>query len=59
MKKSLPCMFLALTIFSLNALPAQAIQQEKQSIKDQKELAQQPGQFCFELPLMGIFCYDL
>lgn len=58
MKRSLPCVFLALTIFNLNALPAQAVWQEQKSQKVFNLLTKNPGLgcFCFEIPLMGIFC---
>lgn len=59
MKKSLSYVLLALTVFSLNALPAHAAKKKQESKKIKKQLVLAPGQWCFELPHMGLFCYEL
>lgn len=58
MNKSLSCIFLAFTIFAINALPVQAARKKLESRKTRSQLVLSPGQWCFELPLMGLFCYD-
>ena len=60
MKKQLPCLLLALALFSINALPVQAAKKsEKSGSKVKKQLVVTPGEWCFELPRMGFFCYQL
>ena len=58
MKKQLSCVLLATSIFALNALPVQAAKKTKIS-RSNKQLVAFSGQWCFELPWMGLFCYDL
>ena len=50
MKKQLLCVLLTLSTFSLHALPANAAKRQQVA---------PPGQWCFELPWMGLQCYDL
>lgn len=62
MKKSLSCLLLASVIFSLNAAPAHAAKREKRRVATNKSfsiIVPEPGRWCFKLPHMGIFCYDL
>ena len=49
MKKPLSTVLLAVSIFTLNALPSAA---------STTNFEAPPGQWCFELPGMGILCYD-
>lgn len=59
MKKHIPCILLALTIFSVNISPVQAAKKKtKVSRKAKKQLVVTPGEWCFELPQMGFFCYQ-
>lgn len=58
MNKQLSCLFLAISIFTLNALPVQAAKKEKLA-KNNEQLVIARGQWCFELPHMGLFCYKL
>ena len=57
--KKLPCILLALSIFSLNALPVNATKKKVKTNKVKKQLVAPPGQWCFELPWMGLHCYKL
>jgi hypothetical protein len=59
MKKQTSCILLALTIFSLNALPASASKKTTKTNKDKKHEVVTSDEWCFELPQMGLFCYDL
>jgi hypothetical protein len=59
MKNQLSYLLLALTIFSLNTLPAQAAKKTTKDSKAKKQLVLTPEQWCFELPQMGLFCYEL
>ena len=59
MKKQLSCILLSLTVFSINALPVQAANKKAKSSKEKKQLVLAPGQWCFELAWMGLFCYEL
>jgi hypothetical protein len=59
MKKQTSYILLALTIFSLNALPAQASKKTTKVNKDKKHQVVTSDEWCFELPQMGLFCYDL
>ncbi|MBE9045032.1 hypothetical protein IQ255_11550 [Pleurocapsales cyanobacterium LEGE 10410] len=52
MKKQLSFLLLAINIFSFNVLPAQAMSNKNDS-------AMSPGQWCFEMPWMGLFCFYL
>lgn len=58
MKKQLSCALLATSIFALNALPVQAAKKTKIT-RSNKQLVALSGQWCFELPWMGLFCYEL
>jgi len=60
MKKQLPCLLLALTLFSVNVAPAQAAKKKvKSNTRAKKQLVVTPGEWCFQLPRMGFFCYQL
>jgi hypothetical protein len=59
MKKQASYILLALTIFSLNALPAQASKKTTKENKNKKHVIVTSDEWCFELPQMGLFCYDL
>lgn len=59
MKNQLSCVLLALSIFSLNALPAQATNKGLGTKKINNYLIINSGQWCFEFPWTGLFCYDL
>lgn len=58
MKNQFSYLFLAFTIFSLNALPAQAAKKTTQD-NTKKQLASTSTEWCFELPQMGLFCFEL
>ena len=49
MKKTLFSVLLTVSILNLNVLPSQA---------STTKFVPPPGQWCFELPWMGILCYD-
>ncbi len=55
MKKQLSFALLTVSIFSLNVLPAKAINTIDLKISD----AQANAQWCVEIPYMGVFCWDL
>lgn len=58
MKKQISSVLLALSLFSLNSMPARAsVNSLNKNAIDKSLMAS--GQWCFELPWMGIFCYDL
>jgi hypothetical protein len=59
MKNQLSYILIALSIFSLNALPAQASKKTTKDSKAKKQLVLTSNEWCFELPQMGLFCYDL
>ncbi len=59
MKKQLSSVLLAVSIFSLNAIPAQANNNETLSSTQNSESNINSGEWCFELPWMGFFCYEL
>ncbi|MEN9870020.1 MAG: hypothetical protein RLZZ171_1003 [Cyanobacteriota bacterium] len=59
MKNQLSYLLFALTIFSLNILPAQAAKKTTKDSKAKKQLVLTSEQWCFELPQMGLFCYEL
>lgn len=59
MKKQTSYILLALTVFSLNALPAYAAKKTTKANKDKKHVVVDSNEWCFELPQMGLFCYDL
>lgn len=59
MKNQLSYILLALTIFSLNTLPAQASSKTTQDSQAKKHSVSTSNQWCFELPQMGLFCYEL
>jgi hypothetical protein len=59
MKKQTSFILLALTVFSLNALPAQAAKKSTKVNKEKKQEVVTSNEWCFELPQMGLFCYDL
>ncbi|MGF1589041.1 MAG: hypothetical protein ACFCU7_07330 [Pleurocapsa sp.] len=59
MKKQLSSVFLAVSLFTINALPAQANNGVLLSNGKASQSGITSGQWCFELPWMGIFCYDL
>ncbi len=58
MKKPVSCVLLAISIFFLNALPVQAAKNNWETNKYNKQLVVVPGQWCFKLGRLGIFCYD-
>ena len=58
MKKQIACIILASTLFAIDSLPVQAAKKkEKSNSKAKKQLVVAPGEWCFELPQMGLFCY--
>lgn len=59
MKKQTSYILLALTVFSLNALPANAAKKTTKTNKDKKHEVVTANEWCFELPQMGLFCFDL
>lgn len=59
MKNQLSYLLFALTIFSLNILPVQAAKKTTKDSKAKKQLVLTSEQWCFELPQMGLFCYEL
>ncbi len=59
MKKQLSSAFVAVSIFAINALPAQANNNLLLSTKEASQSTVTSGQWCFDLPWMGTFCYDL
>ncbi|HEY9769562.1 MAG TPA: hypothetical protein V6C71_13875 [Coleofasciculaceae cyanobacterium] len=59
MKKQLSSVLLAVSIFTLNAIPAQANNKETLSSTKNSESNINSGEWCFELPWMGLFCYEL
>ncbi|WP_319421068.1 hypothetical protein [Pleurocapsa sp. FMAR1] len=61
MKKQLSFALLTVSIFSLNILPVKAIGIADLEISDaQAEFgALANGQWCVEIPYMGVFCWDL
>lgn len=59
MKNRLSYILLALTIFSLNALPVQASSKTTKDSQAKKQSVLTSNQWCFELPQMGLFCYEL
>ncbi|MEL6931036.1 MAG: hypothetical protein AAFO95_20810 [Cyanobacteria bacterium J06600_6] len=59
MNKQLPCLFLAFALFSLNVSPVQAANRKKKTNRRvKKQLVITPGEWCFQLPKMGLFCYQ-
>ena len=59
MKKQLFCLTLALTLFTIDSLPVEAAKKKGKSNKRaKKQLVVSPGEWCFELPQMGFFCYQ-
>jgi hypothetical protein len=60
MNKQISSILLATSLFTLNAVPAQAAQKNANlnQVNAQKQLVATPGQWCFELPWMGLCCYD-
>ena len=60
MNKKISSILLATSLFVLNAAPAQAAKKNVKltNAKAQKQLVATAGQWCFELPWMGLFCYD-
>ncbi|MEY2831645.1 MAG: hypothetical protein RLZZ574_903, partial [Cyanobacteriota bacterium] len=54
MKNQLSYLLFALTIFSLNILPAQAAKKTTKDSKAKKQLVLTSEQWCFELPQMGL-----
>lgn len=59
MKKQLSSAILTISIFTANALPAQAFNTSILDVKETNTSVITPGQWCFELPWMGLLCYDL
>ena len=61
MNKQLSSILLATSLFALNVAPAQAAKKNTKltNAKAQKQLVATPGDWCFELPWMGLFCYSL
>ena len=59
MKKQLSFLLLAINIFGFNILPAQAFNNKLVSNQTNSESIITPGQWCFEMPWMGLFCFDL
>jgi hypothetical protein len=59
MKKQLSYILIASSIFSLSTLPAQAAKKTTKNSKAKKQLVLTSDEWCFELPQMGLFCYDL
>ena len=60
MNKQISSVLLATSLFMINAAPAQAEKNVKLTdAKAQKQLVATPGDWCFELPWMGLFCYKL
>ncbi len=61
MKKQLSFALLTVSIFSLNVLPAKAIDTIDLKISDAqaKSIAIANAQWCVEIPYMGVFCWDL
>ncbi len=61
MKKQLSFALLTVSIFSLNILPAKAVDTNNIEITDVQAESKviSDGQWCVELPFMGLFCWDL
>jgi len=60
MNKQFTCLLLALTLLSANISPVQAAKKKNKSNHSaKKQLVVRPGEWCFELPRMGFFCYQL
>lgn len=61
MKKQLSFVLLTISVFSLNTLPARtAITENLESAQSQNEFPVIGyGQWCVQLPWMGLFCWDL
>jgi hypothetical protein len=57
MKKQLSSTLLAISIFGLNILPATAATTQDSQLKSSSAIAN--GQWCVEIPWMGVFCWDL
>jgi hypothetical protein len=58
MKKQLSASLLAISIFGLNVLPATAATNKDNQTKS-SSTAIANGQWCVEIPWMGLFCWDL
>lgn len=56
MKQQLSLVLLTLSIFSINLLPAQAATKNREN---SKSVIFGDGQWCVQVPSMGIFCWDL
>ena len=60
MKKQLSLALLTLSIFSFNFLPAQAATDNlENNSENSKSAIFGSGQWCVQVPWMGIFCWDL
>ena len=60
MKKQLSLTLLTLSIFSLNIVPTKAATENpKNSATSTESAVLNNGQWCVELPWMGLFCWDL
>ncbi len=61
MKKQLSFALLSVSIFSLNILPAKAIDTNDLEISNvqAESNAIANAQWCVEIPYMGVFCWDL
>ena len=58
--KQISSILLATSLFAINTVPVQAAKDvELTNTKAQKQLEATPGDWCFELPWMGLFCYEL
>ena len=61
MNQQISSLLIATSLFALNVAPAQAAKEDVKltDAKAQKQLVAAPGDWCFELPWMGLFCYEL
>ena len=60
MKKHLSLALLTLSIFSINLLPARATSEKLENSSETSEsVVYGGGQWCVQVPWMGIFCWDL
>jgi hypothetical protein len=59
MNKQISSVLLATSLFVLNAAPAQAAEKNVNHSPATQQLTATSSEWCFELPWMGLFCYDL
>ena len=61
MNQRISSLLIATSLLVINATSAQAGEKDVKltDAQAQKQLVAAPGDWCFELPWMGLFCYEL